>query len=66
MLGRPQRSVVLAIGAVPVWMSILAANYQIPIPLHDMAVSILTVLIAPMVLGRLTRRVLVRSLGEAG
>lgn len=57
-------SFVLAIAAVPLWMSLFAANYSVPIPLHDMLVSILTVLIAPMVLGYLTRRLVIRSLGE--
>jgi ACR3 family arsenite transporter len=55
---------VLAIVAVPVWMSVFAANYSVPVPLHDMLVSILTVLIAPMVLGYLTRRQVVRARGE--
>jgi ACR3 family arsenite transporter len=57
-------SFVLAIVAVPVWMSVFAANYSVPVPLHDMLVSILTVLIAPMVLGYLTRRQVVRARGE--
>jgi len=57
-------SFVLAIAAVPLWMTVFAANYQVPIPLHDMLVSILTVLIAPMILGYLTRRLVIRTLGE--
>jgi arsenite transporter len=57
-------SFVLAVVAVPVWMTIFAANYQVPIPIQDMLMSILTVLIAPMVLGYLTRLALTRGLGE--
>jgi ACR3 family arsenite efflux pump ArsB len=57
-------SFVLAVLAVPLWMLLFAANYQIPIPVQDMLLSILTVLIAPMILGYLTRIVLVRWLGE--
>jgi len=57
-------SFVLAVLAVPLWMLLFAANYQILIPVQDMLLSILTVLIAPMILGYLTRIVLVRWLGE--
>ncbi len=57
-------SFVLAVVAVPLWMSGFAAQYQAPIPLQDMITSILTVLIAPMLLGYLTRLGLVRWLGH--
>jgi ACR3 family arsenite efflux pump ArsB len=57
-------SFVLAVVAVPLWMTIFAANYSVPIPISDMLMSILTVLIAPMILGFLTRWVLTRWLGE--
>jgi ACR3 family arsenite transporter len=57
-------SFVLAVVAVPVWMTIFAANYSVPIPISDMLMSILTVLIAPMILGYLTRLALTRWLGE--
>lgn len=57
-------SFVLAVFAVPFWMTVFAANYQMPIPIQDMLMTILTVLIAPMILGYLTRRVLTRQLGE--
>jgi ACR3 family arsenite transporter len=50
--------------AVPAWMSVFAANYAVPVPLRDMLVSILEVLIAPMVLGYLTRRWVIRSRGQ--
>jgi ACR3 family arsenite transporter len=56
-------SFVLAIAAVPAWMAVFAANYSVPVPLHDMLVSILTVLIAPMILGYLTQRLVVRLRG---
>jgi arsenite transporter len=57
-------SFVLAVFAVPLWMTVFAANYQMPIPIQDMLTTILTVLIAPMILGYVTRRVLTRWLGE--
>jgi len=58
-------SFVLAIVAVPLWMALFAANYHVTVPMRDMLVTILAVLIAPMILGYLTRIVLVRLLGEA-
>jgi len=57
-------SFVLAVFAVPLWMMLFASQYQIAVPLRDMLMSILTVLIAPMILGYLTRLALVRWLGE--
>lgn len=57
-------SFVLAVFAVPLWMSLFAAQYQAVAPLQDMLVTILTVLVAPMILGYLTRLTLVRWLGE--
>jgi len=57
-------SFVLAVVAVPLWMSVFAANYQVPVPIYDMLMSILEVLIAPMILGYLTRLLLTRWLGE--
>ena len=57
-------SFVLAIVAVPLWMALFAANYHVTVPMRDMLVTILTVLIAPMILGYLTRIALVRLLGE--
>jgi ACR3 family arsenite transporter len=57
-------SFVLSVGAVPLWMSVFAAHYHVPIPLHDLLVSIGTVLIAPMVGGYLTRRGILRLRGE--
>ena len=58
-------SFVLAVLAVPLWMGLFAAQYDVPIPMHDMLTSILTVLIAPMLAGWLTRRVVQRTRGEA-
>ena len=58
-------SFVLAVPAVPLWMGLFAAQYHVPIPMHDMLTSILTVLIAPMLAGWLTRRVEQRTRGEA-
>ena len=56
-------SFVLAIVAVPVWMSLFASSYAVPVPIGDLISSILTVLLAPMVLGYATRRGLLRWLG---
>jgi len=56
-------SFVMAVFAVPLWMMFFASHYAVAVPLRDMLMSILTVLIAPMVLGYLTRRVLVKWLG---
>jgi len=57
-------SFVLAIVAVPVWMTVFASSYAIAVPMGDLISSILTVLLAPMVLGYATRRVLVHWLGH--
>jgi ACR3 family arsenite transporter len=59
-------SFVLAVFAVPLWMTLFASQYQIPVPVQDMLRSILTVLIAPMIFGYLTRVALIRQLGEKG
>jgi len=56
-------SFVVAVVAVPVWMMIFAAGYDVPVPLGAMMGSILTVLIAPMLAGWLTRKALVRRRG---
>lgn len=56
-------SFVIAIVAVPAWMMVFAAGYDVAVPLGTMMMSILTVLIAPMVTGWLTRKVLVRFRG---
>jgi len=58
-------SFVLAIVAVPVWMSLFASRYAVPVPMGDLISSILTVLVAPMALGYATRRGLLRWLGKA-
>ncbi len=56
-------SFVLAVVAVPAWMLVFAGSYQVPVPIGDLVGSILTVLIAPMILGYVTRAALVRRLG---
>ena len=56
-------SFVLAIVAVPLWMSLFASQYAVPVPIGDLISSILTVLLAPMVLGYATRSGLLRWLG---
>jgi ACR3 family arsenite transporter len=57
-------SFVLSLAAVPIWMSLFASGYNVPVPMHDLLVSILEVLLAPMLLGFLTRHWLVRRRGE--
>lgn len=56
-------SFVLAMAAVPAWMSLFAANYSVPLPTGSLLTTILEVLLAPMLLGPLTRVALVRWLG---
>jgi ACR3 family arsenite efflux pump ArsB len=58
-------SFILAIVAVPLWMAVFASRYGIAVPMGDLISSILTVLVAPMILGYATRRVLLRGLGAA-
>ena len=57
-------SFVLALAAVPVWMMVFASGYNVPVPMHDLLVSIGTVLLAPMLLGFLTRHGIVRRRGH--
>jgi len=59
-------SFVVAVVAVPVWMMVFAAGYDVAVPMGAMMTSIVTVLIAPMFAGWLTRKVLVRARGKAG
>jgi ACR3 family arsenite transporter len=56
-------SFLLAIVAVPLWMTLFAAQYHFALPMRDMLQTILEVLIAPMILGYLTRLALVRWAG---
>jgi ACR3 family arsenite efflux pump ArsB len=53
-------SFVVAVVAVPAWMLVFAAGYDMALPLGAMMGSILTVLIAPMLAGWLTRKGIVR------
>jgi ACR3 family arsenite efflux pump ArsB len=59
-------SFVTAIAAIPFWLSILAGAYNVPVPMGILMNAILTVLILPMILGYLTRVLLIRWLGETG
>jgi ACR3 family arsenite efflux pump ArsB len=58
-------SFLLAIVAVPLWMTLFAGGFGITVPVGDLVSSILTVLVAPMILGYATRRGLLRWLGNA-
>jgi len=57
-------SFLFSIFAVPAWMSLFAAQYHMPSPTWILIKSMLTVLIAPMIAGYLTRLILIRRLGE--
>ena len=57
-------SFVIAVFSVPFWMTLFASHYAVPVPIQEMVTTILTVLIAPMILGYLTRLMLVGWLGE--
>lgn len=59
-------SFVTAIAAIPFWLGILGGSFHVPVPMGILMHAILTVLILPMVLGYLTRLVLLRLLGESG
>ncbi len=56
-------SFLLAVIAVPLWMTLFAGRYHVALPLRDMLWTIVEVLIAPMILGYLTRVGLVRWAG---
>ena len=56
-------SFLLAVIAVPLWMTLFAGRYHIALPLRDMLWTIAEVLIAPMILGYLTRFGLVHWAG---
>jgi ACR3 family arsenite efflux pump ArsB len=58
-------SFALAVVAVPVWMMVFAAGYDVSVPLGSMVASMLMVLIGPMVAGWLTRKVVVARRGPA-
>ena len=58
-------SFIIAVFTVPFWMTIFASHYAVPVPVREMVTTILTVLIAPMILGYFTRRGLVGWFGEA-
>jgi len=57
-------SFIFSIFAVPAWMSLFAAQYHMPSPTWILIKSMLTILIAPMIAGYLTRLGLTRRLGE--
>lgn len=56
-------SFVLAIAAVPLWMALFAAQQHVSVPTQDMLTTIVAVLIAPLILGYLTRAALTRWIG---
>ncbi len=59
-------SFLVAVAAVPGWMTLFASRYHVPIPAAEMLTTVATVLAGPMVLGYLTRLYLEHRLGTAG
>ena len=57
-------SFLLSIVVVPLWMTVFAAGYQVPIPTSQLLISIAEVLIGPMIAGALTRQGLVHWGGQ--
>ena len=59
-------SFLAAIPAIPFWASIFGGQYQVAVPIDNLLWTVVTVLILPMILGYLTRTVLIRWLGKPG
>jgi ACR3 family arsenite efflux pump ArsB len=59
-------SFLVAVVAVPGWMSLFASRYHVPIPVGEMLRTVVTVLVAPMILGAITRLGLEHRLGIEG
>jgi ACR3 family arsenite transporter len=57
-------SFVVALIAVPAWMLVFASGYQVQVPISSMLTSIGTVLLAPMILGFGTRKLLTTTMGH--
>lgn len=51
---------------LPLWVKLLGSAYNVPVPLPLLLRTVFVVLILPMFLGDLTRRLLIRRLGEKG
>ncbi|HUW40056.1 MAG TPA: bile acid:sodium symporter [Rectinemataceae bacterium] len=56
----------LAPFALPVFLHFLGASYNVPVPIGDLLKTIVLVLILPMILGDLTRRLILRNSGKEG
>ncbi len=59
-------SFMVAIVAIPFWAKMLGGSFNVPVPMGLLLNTILMVLILPMVLGYLTRIILLRWLKEKG
>lgn len=59
-------SFLVAMLAAPAWMALFAGRYQVPLPIGEMLATVAEVLLAPMLLGTLTRTALERRLGPSG
>lgn len=59
-------SFLAAVVAIPFWAGTVGGSFNVPVPMKLLLSTILMVLIIPMVLGYLTRLVLVKWLGEKG
>jgi ACR3 family arsenite transporter len=58
-------SFLAAIPAIPFWASIFGGQYQVSVPIDNLLWTVVTVLILPMILGYLTRTVLIRWMGKS-
>lgn len=59
-------SFLAAVPAIPFWTAIFGGQYDVAVPMESLMASVVGVLILPMLLGYLTRLVLVRRMGKAG
>jgi ACR3 family arsenite transporter len=57
-------SFLLSIAVVPLWMTLFASGYRVPVPTSQLLISIAEVLVGPMIAGALTRQALVHWGGQ--
>ncbi len=57
-------SFIFALFAIPFWLGIFAGQYHVASPMWQLIQTILIVLVGPMILGYLTRKVLEKQMGE--
>ena len=57
-------SFIFALFAIPFWLGIFAGGYHVVFPVWQLIQTILIVLVGPMILGYLTRKILEKKMGE--